>query len=256
MPEEDFLDELPTTVPAAKDKDADMEQAVQAATTPGKKRIVKKLVRKIRPADAPAAPSLPSLPAVPAESAQCPEEEMLETETDEDELPVDESPVEEPREPDTLQTLPSPTASRAVPRPAVKTPASATLPVAVSDNPPTNVNQRWDEFLLTLEQATLIAVWELGIQSMTDFSTYSFEDLMKPRGRLTKPQATEVRDKLASFGVQLSQSSRAGSLRQGGGGQARIRGLRAPARNASNLPADASAQQRRQHRMMRNRLTM
>jgi hypothetical protein len=117
------------------------------------------------------------------------------------------------------------------------------------------VNQRWDEFLVALEQATLIAVYELGVQSLTQFRDFSYDDLKKPRGRLTEAQAREVRDKLVGFGVQLSKTSRMASLRQGGG-QTRIRGLRAPARALPPPPGDASPQQRRQHRMLRNRLTM
>lgn len=263
---DDFLDQLPTkpSAPATKGDD-DMDQVVQAAAPTGKK-LVKRLVRRVQPAapgaaTAPARPSAtparPVLPSLPP-AAEATEEELP---ASEEELPVEEAEASNEPQPDNeagdeLQTLPMPTTSRVVPRPAAKAPSTAVLPVAVSAGPVQNVNQRWDEFLLQLEQATLLAVWELGIQSLTEFSTYSLDDLMKPRGRLTKAQAVEVRDKLASFGVLLSTSSRGGELRQGGNGQTRIRGLRAPARDLPQLPADATTQQRRQHRILRNRLTM
>lgn len=270
MSSEDFLDELPVgknaAQPARQPAQADdMADALSAAARPAKK-IVKKVVRRVTspPASEDAAPASPPKPvtkpvsrpvtkSVTKPAPVTPTPIQYETLGDDTLPPPGQQDEVNSEVPELLQSLPT-AQSRLVPRPEVVEgkPVDFVEEVTASDR---EINQRWDEFLVSLEQGTLIALYELGVESLTQFREFSYDDLKKPRGRLTDAQAREVRDKLVGFGVQLSRTSRMASLRQGGG-HTRIRGLRAPARGLPPPPADATPLQRRQHRMARNRLTM
>jgi hypothetical protein len=266
MPDEDFLDELPvgknTTQPA---KVGDMADALTAAARPAKK-VINRVVRPVAspPAGEEAATASPPRPVTkPAtrpvvrpvtKSVTKPAPVTPPKISGSDILPPPGDQAAETNDAaELLQSLPT-SQSRLVPRPEVVDgkPMDFVEEVAATDR---DINRRWDEFLVSLEQGTLIALYELGVESLTQFRDFSYDDLKKPRGRLTDAQAREVRDKLVGFGVQLSRTNRVSSLRQGGG-QTRIRGLRAPARGLPPPPADATPSQRRQHRMARNRLTM
>lgn len=247
MPNEDFLDQLPAQSSPRASEDDEMDQVVKATANPGSRPLVRKLVRRLRPV----APAIPRA-VLPAETETSPTITSPEPEAEtEPELATLPTPVSQaPTKP-----VPPPAPTRTVPRPAPVIPATLEMLTAEPAVGSAQIgNRRWDEFLTSLGQATLIAVWELNVTSLADFTTYSLEDLIKPRGRLTRPQAIEVRDKLAACGVQLSATSRGnfqrGSVRQATG----IRSLRGD--NGPPPPADASSQQRRQHRLSNNRLTM
>lgn len=189
--------------------------------------------------------------------------------TSEPESPADDTPVpvakDKPASPGADDLLPQPSRTKKPPKAATDT----TLPTPTSQAAPAEkpltgsneaINRRWDEFLLSLNKATLTAVWELGLNSLTEFRRYSREDLMRPRGRLTEGQVNEVEAWLnEQVGIQLAASkASSGCARvRGRGQQLSPGGLRTPARKPSPpLPADATVAQRRHHRLSRNRLTM
>lgn len=254
---DDFLDELPIG------RQSKATSAPTPAPVPADEpKLVRRKKKKVRTTP----PVVEAAPKAPRKLSQ---QELLATLSDpssdepydnaEETMPITPDPttVADQAGDEILQTLPEPSVPAKSRRVLPPTPPSGdTLPVATSSSPPANVNQRWDEFLLSLNQATLIAVYELGVQSLTEFSDYAKSDLVRPRGRLTEPQADEIESKLRIMGITLAQVSRAGSLRTGGGGQRRIRHLRGPIKNQPALPADATAAQRRQHRLNNNRLTM
>jgi hypothetical protein len=142
--------------------------------------------------------------------------------------------------------------AKKVPRPAPTKPAQDTSATGPTD---AEINQKWDTFLLSLNRATLIAVYEMGkIKALSDFRAVHKSDLMRPRGRLTPAQADEVESKLLILGVKLSAVPSSPEARTAGP-QVRISAMR-NLTPTEPLPEDASSQQRRQHRMSRNRLAM
>lgn len=118
------------------------------------------------------------------------------------------------------------------------------------------INKLWDKFLRSLTQATLVAVYEMGISSILDFEKYSLGQLSKPRGHLTVAQAKEVETWLNKHNVKLNQSSVDSPLANIRGAGARVtRGLRIPIKNIT-VPDDASARDKRRARFTNTRATM
>ena len=275
--DEDFLDELPTrstaSQPSAAAEDVDMEKVLDAASQPAsvqkltggpprKKKVIRKVRRKVVKRTTPPTEAEEAADAADETTDSLPGDNDAEADSSPQYDPVRDEAEDEAADElpdateDTRQILPSPTkqSSRVVPRPE---PTNDTLPMArPSDNDSgRNIDASWDAFLLNLQQATLVAVYELGINSMTEFATWSKTDLMKPRGRLTEAQANEVESKLRIFGVDLASASRLGSARRDSS-QTQLRGLHSPTQNLPPLSENATAQERRLHRMSRNRTTM
>lgn len=180
--------------------------------------------------------------------------EAVLSDDDEEEVYEDDSPqAANLTEPAELQTLPDPSAISGGGEAPI--PVGAPLPAAAGGNK-IDANKHWDDFLLGLSRQTLIAVYEMGVDSLTAFTQYSKSDLQRPRGRLTEEQATEIEEILNTYGVKLSLTSRRSGALSIRGGQQRLGGMRVKSKEQAPLPADATVAQQRTHRLTQNRLTM
>lgn len=281
-----FLDELPA---GASQSEQPKKKSVKKVAPPGVRR--KKVRRKKRPSPEPleALPTdEPSEPQMDFEEDQAFDDPELgmdipdaeHTDLGEPVMEFDDGEVEEappdisdekdfsPAMQEELATpskmdglLPAPVEKKDTPAPVtldtLPVPQGGTAPATssgrVAEDP--NVDRKWDEFLLSLNQATLTAVWELGISSITEFKKFSRGDLLRPRGRLTEGQVNEVEGWLNRHGVYFGVGS-SRSLHRGRGRQVGQGGLRVPAHRQEPLPTNATVSQKRNHRLQRNRLTM
>lgn len=237
MSQDDFLDDLPFP---------DGQEALGAASKSGTRPAA--VPQALRPRLAVEPPAAASEPVKPAPAAPNHPKALRATVS-----PPEGSEVNTPRQHPYLPMkgvrTDGPAARKLRPPPgrAAAVVANPSEPAGPSD---AEINMRWDEFLLSLNHATLIAVWELRITSLTAFRKYSKQDLVRPRGRLTEAQANEVESKLKILGVTLAVKS-IGTLRRN---TAHLTGFRPP--TAAPLPSNATSQQKRMHRMANNRLTM
>ena len=204
---DDLLDDLPPPLPSAKNP----RQAGPPANISPRKRVQNKAAKPVEADTPPKATPQPSQPPQtvykrrplsPVRAAPDEPVKMQEAAASIPQIPFSDATSSRPVMPPVAKVSSST-------EPAAMNPATPRTVVApASKTTDADINKHWDAFLCGLNTSTLMALYELGVMSLTGFREWSLQDLQHPRGRLTAPQALEVQAALDRYGVQLSNKDR------------------------------------------------